>query len=799
MLKRRAAAVTAAAALLAVVCGVRVAQLRIETDWTRLFPYPNEEFLEALRMIGHLSSSAGMTFVFERTDDSALDEAESLEPIAEHLRDSGLFHEVLLRFDAAGGVLAPSWVPAFLDDPGMDDFLERLTPEGARAAVAENMRLLFTPAGGMLGPLLERDPLRISWLAGAGLSLKTGYGLQDGYMVSSDERRLLVIAVPKNEASDSTWMARLATSMRAVRREAAAAGWRARMPGSLFLRAELFESVRRDLLKTGATSLLSIVLAFLVIYRGSWRAVLCILLPVLWALGLTFGLYTLASSSIDLISALSAVMLIGLGVDYGIHLLARYREEEGPIEERLAAALRTTGRGIVSGALTTAVAFFSILITGMKSFYTLGLTAGVGMLLALAASFLLFPLCVLLLRPFPQGGGAIRAHRFAPAWYRLATRAALPLTVALLAALPVFVMRARFEGDFRLFLPAHSEVLRDMQAMEGGAEEGAADGLVLRFPSRGYAADSGLAARLEAAAPQAHWRTAFSILPAASALDRHRAQAREAVAQRGLSPSATLAAVRAALREQGMREPPGLDAYVQELYDALTPGLWEKALYALPLAAPYFSEDGRELYALASLPGGAAWTGRDVDRLLAAAKRDGVDGVALSGGLLVERLRTRVVADSLKAAGVSMLLVFAILWHHLRRPGLALLVLVPLGFGLLLTCAAMGVANLSFNFFNLTVLPLIFGLGIDDGVHFMQTFRETGSTRAAFHRTGGPIFYTTLTTCLGFGSLMAVSFKGVFYMGLFVTMGLVACLVATVTILPVFTRRLEKGRSPDAP
>lgn len=773
---------------LAGLAGVwRASTLTIETDWSRLFPYPRD--VETVRVLGSLNTSLGLTFFFsDAAGRPILDRLDEVTAQADRLRAAGLFRHVVFGMDSArpAGTALP-WL-AFMGTNEVRELVSRLTPDGMRARVRDTVRMFFTPAGGLVREQFLADPLQLNPLAGTALQARLGFRFQDGHLVSDDGRTLLVIALPPPDPAPG-WLDGLAALMTQLRHDADAGGLRCRMPGSLFLRAELLASVRHDLVVTFLGSLASVIALFLVAYRGSLRVVWCIMLPLLLSLSLTFGISALIRPRMDLITALSAAMLVGLGVDFGIHLLAGYADAAGTPAERLATAFRVTGPGILSGALTTAAAFFSILITGMRSFYLLGLTAGAGILLAVLCFAVAFPLSIFGLRPAPRPApaGADRGFAFSVRW-------AAPVLMLLVAASPFVWGRLHFITDFQMFLPAHSQALDDLRALEPAAGGGPADGLVLQTAARGYRADAALVTDLQAASPGAAWKSPFLFLPAPDQLDAVRRAFLEGSRAAGLTLTGAQAALRATLAEAGLRSTPKMDDYLAGVFAAFTNAALEAQLYALPLAAPFFSPDRQQLLLMATRPGGAAWSAGDLATLTARLETDGRPFSLISGRILMDRLRRRAIPESLLAAAFTMACVGLTLTAHFRRAALVVLAALPLAGGLLLTMLIMGVFRLSFNFFNLTVLPLIFGLGIDNGIHYAQALAVTGSAKKALARIRRPIMLTTLTTCLGFGSLATVAFKGVALMGLMVILGLASCWAITVGLLPACARRWEQVR-----
>ena len=84
------------------------------------------------------------------------------------------------------------------------------------------------------------------------------------------------------------------------------------------------------------------------------------------------------------------------------------------------------------------------------------------------------------------------------------------------------------------------------------------------------------------------------------------------------------------------------------------------------------------------------------------------------------------------------------------------------------------------------VLPLMFGLGVDAGVHVLHRYRQAPMTDppGLSGGTGKGITITVITTMIGFGSLMLASHRGIFSLGFVMTVGLGFTLVACWIVMP---------------
>jgi predicted RND superfamily exporter protein len=116
----------------------------------------------------------------------------------------------------------------------------------------------------------------------------------------------------------------------------------------------------------------------------------------------------------------------------------------------------------------------------------------------------------------------------------------------------------------------------------------------------------------------------------------------------------------------------------------------------------------------------------------------------------------------------------------------ALIVLLPVVVGSFWTVGIMDLIGVSFNLANLVILPLIIGIGVVNGVHIVHRYREeTEKTINVLSKsTGRGVILSSLTTMIGFGSLMVADHQGIYSLGLVLTLGVGCCLIASITLLP---------------
>jgi len=159
--------------------------------------------------------------------------------------------------------------------------------------------------------------------------------------------------------------------------------------GEVALGVDEMKQAFRDTLLASILALIGIGLLFMLVFRQVFNP-LWTLLSLVFAICWTFGWITLTVGHLTILSVAFTPILLGLGIDFGIHLVARYREEKErgqTFDSALERSFRHTGKAITAGAMTTALAFFAITLADFRGIQELGFIAGTGVLLALLSTF----------------------------------------------------------------------------------------------------------------------------------------------------------------------------------------------------------------------------------------------------------------------------------------------------------------------------------------------------------------------------------------------------------------------------
>jgi hypothetical protein len=152
---------------------------------------------------------------------------------------------------------------------------------------------------------------------------------------------------------------------------------------------------------------------------------------------------------------------------------------------------------------------------------------------------------------------------------------------------------------------------------------------------------------------------------------------------------------------------------------------------------------------------------------------------------------TRLMRDGYIQGGVyAMVAIFIYILVSFGNIRATLIVLLPVVVGSMWTLGIMDLVGVSFNLANLVILPLIIGIGVVNGVHIVHRYREETdkSINILSRSTGQGVVLSSLTTMIGFGSLMVADHQGVYSLGLVLTLGVGCCLMASITVLPSILR-----------
>ena len=770
-------------------------------------------FRDFLRDFGILN---GLVVVVETREPSADALIATVQALGERLAASPYVASVDYTLLQSGFRFVAEHFPLYLDHEGIAQLAVRLSPEGIRTQMQRNREALLSPlASPFEAEGIRRDPLNIRALVQASLVKRlasTALDLSTGYYLDRSHRLALLMVRPSGSTHDMAFVRGLHREVTRIAAQAVTAGGsppgvRIGLAGGYARAAEALAVIWRDMVVSFCVSLVLVLLILCLAFRPSLVVVAIFIVTLLAALAWTLLLAYLVYGTLNVITSIVAAMLVGLFVDYIIHthrrFAASYRrvgDVRGALEETLAG----TGKAIVTGALTTSLAFFSVVVTSFRGLHELGVVAGFGVLFCLAATLvLLTSLLAWLARSRPASLLAGQPAPLGEAWVaRLLDRKATLLLAACAICLSVSVVgvtRIRFDASLE------SVGLRDSAVQ--GVEERIAQLLGRRgeplFLVARAADDDRLLGDFDVMERQGdRWRRQAAVggmsslgmlLPSPSAQREALACLSAAGLEHTPDGAGLAASIRAEMDRQGLVPDSSLEGYAAGVARAVasrevvTPREYARA--GDPRAAYYYNPTARALAAhLVSRE--PRWDVATLATLGGDVRSLGSDFRLVGPALFLGEIRDTILWE----AGIAVVLSFAanlliLRWHFVtwRR---VWLVMLPVTAGSVLTVGAMGLLRLPFNFFNVAGIALIFGFGVDYGIYVMQAYAEaaTGPNPGpeAVRAVGGSIVLCAATTVASCGSLITSHYRGLASIGAVLCLGALFCLLATLFLLPIF-------------
>lgn len=551
---------------------------------------------------------------------------------------------------------------------------------------------------------------------------------------------------------------------------------------AVFMRA--FDSgVRKDL---GVISTVSLVAAALLLLLATRRPIasLFVLIPIAIAIVCALGVAAIVVGHLNIISSLLVAILLGLGVEFGIHLILRTNEARVhlPLREALLEAVPETMEGAFSGAITNGAAFAVLVFASFSAYRQFGMIAAIGILLSWLFTYMLLPaLIVVVEKPLP--GWVIRANTqqvrtfIPPRWMLVCVLVGLPMVGAFgLYALP----QVKLERSFNAL---HGDSIPDPVGMRSAIAMGTT------------------------LTPAVIWVKSIDDAKKVEAIfDKLK---REDTNPNGSIIQATISLGRVVHEDWDQRQPE-IDRIkkllkrvpsdmrekhktrIDELETALNaPRTQQKDIPATITRkfAPLDNDGTFVLY----MPSRSVDDADELDDFVAKleqavvlAKAEGVETRVMSENRIAVTIFRQVFADAPYVAWSATLVALLVLFVLLRNVKETLIVFSPIAFGMLVLAAGLYITKTKLNFINMCVIPSIFTVAIDNTIHLYHRYSREGRSAmpAILANTGVAVLMASLVNTAGYAPMLLAGFYGLRSLGIVATFGMFGMVLATVVWFP---------------
>jgi len=666
----------------------------------------------------------------------------------------------------------------------------------------------------------------------------------EGYLFSRDFSMQYLLVQPGSSNDDMTYLEPFMAAMRGAcdrvfaqypnlkgKVKVAFTG----MPAHIYTETETIFS---DVGKAGLVSIIFVALILLFGF-GSLRKMIIGVVPLASGLIITTGLISLTLGKLNLISSSFLAVLFGIGIDFGIYLIRRTEEELGngfALEDAVHKAVVITGKGIVTGGLTTGFAFLAISFSEFSGYSQLGITAGMGILIVMMTTFLMMP-ALLLNMP-------IEARKYDVNKVEISTkgphsRERLWVIVGLSMLFIVFGIfgAAKNTLDYNVFklLPRDTEstvyqekmeeksdlkmsfaavTTKDMAELKELTKKIAQLKEVSKVESFARLLPDRQKEKINLIYQYRRYLNNFTIpyirgqyrgsdyLAILGSLTSFFEDAQEKAFAGGQSklvkPLETLINNIYAIEENftGDKRTQALlrtNAFEKELFKSIEflTTLVQDWLKVKELKEEHFPEQMLKRlkspngnYVAYVFPNGSIWNVDFLDTFVKKVKKISPE---VTGFPVTHRVYVRQAADAVvQAMFYSLIIVLVLLFLDFKRPVAVILALVPLAVGLLWMQGVLYALKVTYNVANIAGLPLLLGLGVVYGVHIVHRWLEKPDHTAfiASRTTGRGVSFAALTTITGLFSIVFARHGGVSTFGIILLTGISLCLLSALVVLP---------------
>ena len=691
----------------------------------------------------------------------------------------------------------------------------------------------------------------------------------ESYFLSYDKSALILNAVPTFTIMDRDLIMSSTRSVQAILDEQSPhfPGVEAGLSGSI---AKEHDEQVYSTQSLGYTTLIAFVAIFalLILSFRMWVAPLLAILNLLVGLIWAMGAASILVGQLNLFTQTMSVLILGLGIDFSIHLFSGFTERRSS-GESIAKAMENTflksGKGILTGALTTAFAFFALIVSRARGMKEMGIVMGVGLVAIMLVTMLFLPI-LFVWRERIREKRLAKSKKDKPAVHRdisfrflgracewLSRKYALTIAISILLSgffiwsavrigwdydyskmepkgltsmhlMDVIMEKFDLSMDYALVLAESTEESHDVaEECRDLASVARTDDISLFVPTPEQQTQ-----RIPHIAEVRQLMNTAEIEANFSETDLSDLRGEIERLEMNIIEMQDLAFIggkdkvdRKCMRIVGDPENPASPNIIQELLQILerdNPEASAGLSQFQQAFAPYFKESvirmsstdpltmddlplsildqysnkTRGQFLITVYPAGSIYDGQFLNRFADDVER--VSDKVTGSGPLFKALLKIFGEDGRNAVILTLFVVFLLLWLDFQNPKHALMAIVPLVLGVFWMVGMMHLGGMKLSMMSVMGLPLIIGIGIDDGVHIIHRWRHEGhgKIRIVFSSTGKAIFLTSLTTMFAFGSLVFSAFPAFGQFGGALFLGVAACFLTTAVILPGILGFIER-------
>ncbi|MBI9089302.1 MAG: MMPL family transporter [Desulfobacterium sp.] len=772
--------------------------LHLDEKITTMLPDNDAEVADFTFTIDNLPLMDALYIDIQANTDSPDPSNETADRLFEDLGQSEFFTDVLYKISARDLLnlvqLMDRKNTLLINESDLAGIKASLEPGTLSMRFSEIKRQIIGPAGLFSVKNVRTDPLNITQGVMAKLeplkAMATGITIREGRITSPDGKHILMVAHPDFPAVDTVKGKEMIGFLNRLRQAHETQGVTIGFSGAHVATLDNSLTIQKDVKRTVVALSLAIVLMGALFFRQK-RFLVLIFFPAGFGLTLASALVSLTDPYVSAIALGCGAVLVGITVDFGIHLLF-HLDQVDHTRSQAPALFASLSRPLATCSGTTALALFSLLFSSIPGQRQMGLFAGTGVLVA--ALF--------------AGFGLIH---FIPNPPRRISKPVIPLvkfcaillktkqknrTGILFSALVLLVLsswgitRFEFQGNISALNHLSPRVAADQARFMGTWGNTTAVTALVQADTTQEALEKNdrlhdFCKTLEQKGLIKKTASLAAILPSINTQEHNRKQ--WTAFWNPDTVEKTKKVFEELGRQQGFASPTFAPffASIPRPVSFLLPGDYkETAIRDLIDSRLVFTKAGKTIVVTTF----EALPATDMATLKSLFKQAVPGVVVFDSSHFTRHLAGTVSAEFIKIAAIAVCAILISLFFFLKDPRLVMAAVMPVMAGGYVTLGLLGLLNIPINLISILFIVFVFGVGVDFSVFMIhQRIRDIDDTQGESRLavTCGSVIICAMTTIVAFGCLMTADHAALVSIGAAGLMGMVSCLVISLVMIPM--------------
>lgn len=379
-----------------IVCGFFASKINFEEDINQIIPKNEKSDLTA-KVLKQLNFSDKIIVIIEKkskdenfqlseTADIFLKKIEPIQKYISSIQGKVNDNEISETFDFVNQNL-----PLFLDENDYTEIERKLNKDTIAKQIESNYTSLVSPTSLVTKEFIKKDPLGITFLGIKklnALNISKDFKLEDNYIVTKDGKTLLLFIDPKNKSNDTKNNEVFVKSLNEIK-EDINKNFKDKTEisyfGSPIIAVANAQQIKKDIQNTVIISM-TVLLILLIYYFRNIFTPFIVFLPTVFAVFISLMILYFIKDKISAISLSVGAILIGITIDYALHILTHYKHNNN-IEE----LYKEITQPIILSSATTAVSFLCLVFVRSEALKDLGLFAAITVFLSAITALVIVP------------------------------------------------------------------------------------------------------------------------------------------------------------------------------------------------------------------------------------------------------------------------------------------------------------------------------------------------------------------------------------------------------------------------